>query len=127
VPAGRWFSGSFPCSPAFAAVHWRYIGAAIAADDVGAESEVVEFREEDLWTNYRYQEDLEAAMRNLVHEIVRSLGIKGKLYDIVHCLDFNTIVQRVADDFGWLASTAVFRKIVANEFDMPEEPPARFP
>jgi hypothetical protein len=40
VPDGRWFSGSFQCSPAFAAAHWKYAGAAIAPEDIGADAEL---------------------------------------------------------------------------------------
>jgi hypothetical protein len=124
VAAGGWFSGSFQCSPAFAGEHWRYIGAAIAPDDERAESGFVEFPEEDVWTkyNHNYREDLEAAMRNLVDEIARSLGIKGELYPIDQYQDFDGIVRHVTDAFSWLASTAVLRKMIANEFDMRDVP-----
>jgi hypothetical protein len=101
-PAGMWFSGSFQCSPAFAAEHWRYIGSAIAPNDVS------EFAEEDVWSNYRYPEDLQVAMRSLVHEIVRSCGLnEGWLFD----------VKNIAHAFIGLASTDVFHKIVANELN----------
>jgi hypothetical protein len=120
MPVGTlWFSGSFQCSPSFAAIHWSYIGAAITPRS--EEKAQFDFPEEDVWSNYNYREDVEGALKNLVHEIVRSRGISEVNMDM-H-IPFDRISEIIIDAFHWLAGTAVLRRIIANEFGMPAPPP----